>query len=252
MQTAQSLPGFTLWCRHQHDLEAKVKEWVRCIEASHYFPYGSDKLPIDTTAEGPSWNERQQAEVRERITKAVTDLKTKGNWPDGITTRFDRLTNQGISGSSLYKHKDLWHPRFMVTTAEETGTDIPPAPPTSQREALGTETPTQSSQAYWENGCNSLQGNRLTPIETDEKNGAGCNNTPVPVSPVPPQVRQQIQQAIAAAQTERKVQQRSYIDDYLDQLQLNFETETARWANSEDPIFEAEAKLRQKPKDDEL
>ena len=142
----------------------------------------------------------------------------------------------------------------MVTTAKEPGADIPPNPPASQREALGTETPTQSSQAYWENGCNTLQDNRLTAIETDKKDGAGCNNTLAPVSPVPPQVRQQIQQAIAAAQTERKVQQRSYIDDYLDQLQLNFETETARWANSEDPIFEAEAKLRQKPtgKEDEL
>ena len=254
MQTAQTLEGFTLWCRHQNDLEAKVKEWVRCIEASHYFPYGSDKLPIDIASAGPSWNERQQAEVRERITKAVTDLQFTNNWPDGITARFDRLTDQGISGSSLYKHKNLWHPRFMVTTAKEPGADIPPNPPASQREALGTETPTQSSQAYWENGCNTLQDNRLTAIETDKKDGAGCNNTLAPVSPVPPQVRQQIQQAIAAAQTERKAQQRSYIDDYLDQLQLNFETETARWANSEDPIFEAEAKLRQKPtgKEDEL
>lgn len=40
MQTAQNLPGFTLWCRHQNDLEAKVKDWARCIEASHYFHYG--------------------------------------------------------------------------------------------------------------------------------------------------------------------------------------------------------------------
>ena len=109
METARSLPGFTLWCRHQNDLEAKVKEWVRCIEASHYFPYGADKLPIDIGPAGPSWNERQQTEVRERITQAVTKLQSTDNWPAGITERFDQLTRQGISGSSLYKHKDLWH-----------------------------------------------------------------------------------------------------------------------------------------------
>ena len=128
MKTAQHLPGFTLWCRHQNDLEAKAKEWVRCIEASHYFPYGTDKLPIEGTAAGPSWNERQQTEVRERIIQAVANLQAKGDWSDGITTRFDHLTNQGISGSSLYKHKELWHPRFLAEPVA-TRNDIPPNPP---------------------------------------------------------------------------------------------------------------------------
>lgn len=240
IQTAQSLPGFSIWCRHQHDLADRVKDWVRCIEASHYFPYGADKLPLGNL--GPSWNERQQAAVRERITQAVIKLKATNTWPDGITERFDKLTAHGISGSSLYKHKDLWHPRFLI----EKDTHLAPDITVSQEAALGQETPTQSSQAYWRDGCNSNQDNNLTAIETNGQERAGCNNTSSSLGAIPPQVRQQIQQAIAAAQTQRKTQQRSYIDDYLEQIQLNYEAETTRWENSDDPILKAEAKLRKK------
>lgn len=244
IQTAQSLPGFSVWCRHHHDLPDRAKDWVRCIEASHYFPYGADKLP--TGKAGPSWNEQQQAAARERITQAVAQLQSTNNWPDGITERFDRLTTHRISGSSLYKHKDLWHPRFMKATAVET--HIPPSCPISQEGAVGTKTPPQSPQAYWGNGCNPNQGKNLATIETETNDKAGCNNGSTNTSAVPPQVRQQIEQAIGTAQTTRQSQQRSYIDDYLEQIQLNYEAETTRWANSDDPILKAEAQLRKKPK----
>ena len=250
VQTAQHLPGFTLWCRHQNELEDKAKQWAKSIETSEYFPYGADKLPVPTAPVGPSWNERQKTNVRARIKKAVAHFQDTRTWPDGITGRFDKLTEQGISGASLYKHKDLWHPQFIRTASANTGTeaDIPPNPPNTQMEALGKRTPARSAQAYWENGCNALQNNASSNLETDEINEVGCNRTSEPISPVPPHVRQQIHQSIAAAQTDRRSQQRSYIDDYLDQLQLSFEAETAQWANSEDPIFEAEAKLRKKQK----
>ena len=244
MQTAQSLPGFTLWCRHQKNLEAKVKEWVRCIEASHYFPYGSDKLPIDTVPIGPSWNERQQAEVRERITKAVKNLQGTDNWPDGITARFDRLTHQGISGSSLYKHKDLWHPRFIVTAAEETGTDIPPDPPISQGEALGNETPTHSLQAYWDTDCNKPNSKDFSPIHAEEKNSEGCNTEAISEHSMPQQLRLEIEQAIASARDAQAKLQRSYIDNYLDKAQRDYKAQLEQWATSGDPILMAEAQSR--------
>ncbi|EKU97045.1 hypothetical protein Lepto7375DRAFT_1086 [Leptolyngbya sp. PCC 7375] len=244
IQTAQSLPGFTLWCRHQNDLEDKVKEWVRCIEASHYFPYGSDKLPIDTVPVGPSWNERQQTEVRERITKAVTELQSANNWTDGITARFDRLTDQGISGSSLYKHKDLWHPRFMVSTAAETGTDIPPDPPASPRDALGTKTPTQSTQAYCKTDCNKPNSKDHSSIHVDKNNSAGCNTEATSGLPMPQLLRLEIEQAIASAQEAQAKLQRTYIDDCLDRAQRDYRTQLKQWAGSGDPILMAEAKSR--------
>lgn len=243
IQTAQHLPGFTLWCRHQNDLEAKAKEWVRCIEASHYFPYGTDKLPLEVTSVGPSWNERQQIEVRERITQAVANLQAKDSWSDGITARFDSLTNQGISGSSLYKHKDLWHPRFLTETTA-TDREIPPDPPDSQREALGTETPTHSTQAYWENGCNTPDTNRDTSTSPEEKEVAGCNNFSAKQSFIPRQLKLHIQQSISHAKDAQKARQRSYIDDHLEQLQLDYEAQLQQWEDSDDPILQAEARTR--------
>ena len=244
METAQSLPGFTLWCRHQNDLEAKVKEWVRCIEASHYFPYGADKLPIDIGPAGPSWNERQQTEVRERITQAVTKLQSTDNWPAGITERFDQLTRQGISGSSLYKHKDLWHPRFMQTAAAACDPKIPPDPPIPQGDALGFLSPTQSSQAYWENGCNTPHTNRSKSINGGAVEQLGCNNSSAIYSPVPQQLRLHIYQAISNAQNAQKVRQRSYIGDHLDRLQRDYDAQLDLWETSDDPILKAEAHAR--------
>ena len=244
METARSLPGFTLWCRHQNDLEAKVKEWVRCIEASHYFPYGADKLPIDIAPASPSWNERQQTEVRERITQAVTKLQSTGTWPAGITERFDQLTSQGMSGSSLYKHKDLWHPQFMQTAAAVCDPKSPPDPPRSQRDALGAETPTQSSQAYWENGCNTPHINESKSIDGGVFELSGCNNSSDNHSPVPQQLRLHIYQAISDAQNAQKVRQRSYIDNHLDRLQRDYDAQLDLWENSDDPILKAEAHAR--------
>ena len=244
METAQSLPGFTLWCRHQNDLEAKVKEWVRCIEASHYFPYGADKLPINIAPAGPSWNKRQQAKVRERITQTVTTLQSIDTWPAGITERFDQLTHQGISGSSLYKHKDLWHPRFTQVAAAASDPKIPPDPPISQEDALGTETPTQSKQAYWKTGCNTPDINGSKYIDGGAIEQSGCNNFSDNPSPVPQQLRLHIYQAISDAQNAQKVRQRSYIDDHLDRLQRDYDAQLDLWENSDDPILQAEAHAR--------
>jgi len=244
IETARSLPGFTLWCRHQNDLKAKVKEWVRCIEASHYFPYGADKLPINIAPAGPSWNEQQQADVRERITQAVTTLNSTGTWPTGITERFDQLTSQGISGSSLYKNKELWHPRFMLAAAATSEPKSPPNPPLSQGDALGTETPTQSAQAYWQNGCNTPYINSSKSIDGGNIEPSGCNNSSAHHSPVPQQLRLHIYQAISDAQNAQKVRHRSYIDDHLDQLQRNYDAQLDLWENSDDPILQAEAQAR--------
>ena len=248
METAQSLPGFTLWCRHQNDLEAKVKEWVRCIEASHYFPYGADKLPIDIGPAVPSWNERQQTEVRERITQAVTKLQSTGTWPAGITGRFDQLTSQGISGSSLYKHKDLWHPRFTQAAAAACDPKIPPGPPLSQGDTLGQETPTQSAQAYWNIGCNTPYINGSKSIDREAIQQPGCNNPSATHSPVPQQLRLHIYQAISDAQNAQKVRQRSYIDNHLDRLQRDYDAQLDLWENSDDPILKAEAQTRRNAK----
>jgi len=109
---AQALPGYAEWCRHQHELDQKVVEWARSIEASHYYHYGDDPEPKKRTA--PHWNQQQQAAARARITQAIADMLNHNTLPSGITARRNAIVQYGISQSTLTKHKDLWHPQFFT------------------------------------------------------------------------------------------------------------------------------------------
>ena len=143
--TARSLPGYTDWCQHRHEIEHRAEEWARCIENSHYFHFGSQipksKLesqdPELATAidQLPSWNQRQSAVTRDRIKQAIADLLEKGSLPVRPTARFQALLQYGIGGGSLYRHRDLWHPNYFgLGSAQEEGAghqpvENPPHPP---------------------------------------------------------------------------------------------------------------------------
>lgn len=119
--TAKSLPGYQDWCRHQHEIEQRAEEWARCIQASHYFPYGDSKgkfkpklaEPGTEIEQVPSWNQQQSQAARERIRYAIADLLEQGKLPTNATARFKTLVQYKIGGGSLYRHRDLWHPRFL-------------------------------------------------------------------------------------------------------------------------------------------
>ncbi|MEO1208242.1 MAG: hypothetical protein AAFX78_01745 [Cyanobacteria bacterium J06638_20] len=66
--------------------------------------------PINWTNE---WNQFQRKRAVERICFAIADALNREEWPSGITQRFDYLASQGISGETLYKHADLWHPEHI-------------------------------------------------------------------------------------------------------------------------------------------
>ncbi|HEY9658971.1 MAG TPA: hypothetical protein V6C65_11000 [Allocoleopsis sp.] len=134
VETAQSLPGYREWCRHQHEIEHRAEEWARCIENSHYFHFGEQRKkqkpevqdPELATAieQSPSWNQRQSAATRDRIRRAIADLLEQNNLPVKPTARFQALLQYGIGGGSLYRHRDLWHPNYFDTAVEN-----PPYPP---------------------------------------------------------------------------------------------------------------------------
>lgn len=130
VDVARSLPGYTQWCRHQHEISQRAEEWAYCIENSHYFPYGTSqgKFQAKTVSPSlteavnhtPSWNQQRSATTRDRIRYALTDLLEKGTLPPKATARFRTLLSYGIGGGSLYRHRDLWHPAHLVNeTAEE-------------------------------------------------------------------------------------------------------------------------------------
>lgn len=128
VKTAQSLPGYYDWCRHQHEIEHRAAEWARCIEQSHYFHYGTASGKFKAKSEDldraleeiPSWNQQQSQDARDRIRSAIADLLEKDSLPSTITNRFQALTQYGIGGSSLYRHRDLWHPKYLKELQSET------------------------------------------------------------------------------------------------------------------------------------
>ncbi|MBD3882715.1 hypothetical protein IFO70_13165 [Phormidium tenue FACHB-886] len=149
VRVARSLPGYTDWCRHQSEIEQRAAEWARCVEASHYFHYGSTQgkyKPADTqddsALEQPlrSWNQQQSDSARSRIQAAIATLLEQETLPAGATARFRLLTQFGIGGASLYRHRDLWHPAFLQSepvenqTAFNTFVENPPDPPHSFKE----------------------------------------------------------------------------------------------------------------------
>lgn len=146
VETAQSLPGYQEWCRHQHEIEHRAEEWARCIENSHYFHFGDQskkpKLEVQdpelATAidHSPSWNQRQSAATRDRIRRAIADLLENNTLPVRPTARFQALLQYGIGGASLYRHRDLWHPHYFELNSPqdladelESPVENPPDPP---------------------------------------------------------------------------------------------------------------------------
>lgn len=119
VRTAVALPGYEQWCRHQGDIWRRAEEWARCAEnSSHYYPYGGARKKLQAETSEPTyttWNQWQERRAREKICFAIADQLNQESWPMGITERFNILTGYGVSGETLYRHADLWHPGYIGT-----------------------------------------------------------------------------------------------------------------------------------------
>lgn len=179
--TARSLPGYAEWCQHQHEIVQRAEAWARCIEGSRYFHYGiaSGKYkPKTDTAHStqPNWNQRQSEAARERIRQAIADLLNQNTLPSGVTARFQALTQYGIGGASLYRHRDLWHPSYLLTEPVENAL----APQTANLDhpldrvedaSNGHNLPSLLS----ENGGNTPTGKSLTDRPSHSQTATGSN-----------------------------------------------------------------------------
>ncbi|MEM9006178.1 MAG: hypothetical protein AAGE59_21950, partial [Cyanobacteria bacterium P01_F01_bin.86] len=119
-----ALPGYQDWCRHRHEIEERATEWARCIENSHYFPYGTARgkykeIKSDKTLDGLNWNQKRSLETQEKIAAAVEDLIKKQTLPGKATARFKALIEYGVGGASLYRYRELWHPIEFQKSPEE-------------------------------------------------------------------------------------------------------------------------------------
>ena len=157
VDVARSLPGYTDYCRHQHEIEHRAQEWARCIENSHYFHYGdaagkfkakvsetqSDAVPKTSSKElqvaldqVPTWNQQQAEGARDRIKQAIAALLEQEALPANATARFRSLVSYGIGGGTLYHHRDLWHPTHLVIADGSANTPVenPPVPPALEKD----------------------------------------------------------------------------------------------------------------------
>ncbi|PSB18422.1 hypothetical protein C7B65_15115 [Phormidesmis priestleyi ULC007] len=111
--TAKLLPGYRDWCRHQHEIADRAAHWARSITSStRYFPYGSTPTNTNPIPE-MNWSQQQSDQARERIQAAIASMLNASTLPAQITARFTALKAAGIGSSTLYRHRDLWHPDFL-------------------------------------------------------------------------------------------------------------------------------------------
>ncbi len=213
---AQALPGYYDWCQHQQEVEKRAQEWMQAIEQSRYFHYGSDKRPSALSPDLPdesetSWNQQQQAEARARIQQAVADLLEKEALPSGITERFDALIPYGLSGATLYRQRDLWHPRHLqnatigaLQSAVERDCSWAASRSNSHTNLLG------------ERGCNTLPDGSSRALESLETRAIGCNSS--------------LSGDLSHAETRNMTQEEgiAYIKQVLNQVKARRQVETAQ------------------------
>ncbi|MBM0745655.1 hypothetical protein JOY44_30005 (plasmid) [Phormidium sp. CLA17] len=118
VEIATALPGYREFCQHQHEIRQRVEEWAQSVETTtRYFPYKGRRAKPNRSsqpAETPSWHEQQLEDARGRISRAIAQLLESNSLPIGATARFSALTASGIGGATLYRHKDLWHPEYLI------------------------------------------------------------------------------------------------------------------------------------------
>jgi hypothetical protein len=187
VKTVTQLPGYDEFCRHKHEIWLRAEEWARCAESSRYFPYAAGRKKKVEPAKPDwtnEWNKFQEKRAVERICFAIADGLNKEEWPVTITERFNYLTAHGISGETLYKHADLWHPHFIgefstgkARVADGLASDRPngASEPKRARNLLTDQgvnpSETAIGEGFWtayvdDPGCNPLLGAAFTDLDT--------------------------------------------------------------------------------------
>ncbi|MEJ1932480.1 hypothetical protein WDZ92_19770 [Nostoc sp. NIES-2111] len=133
--TACQSPGYTQWCRHQHEIEQRARDWARCCEG-FYTPYPGTPQRVNNykqqfgTAEENKVidlhpNEQRQQQTLERIRAIVTQLQVTEQFPERTSDRALAIIaaskaqyGKGVSQTTLHKpiYLPLWHPDHQEKT----------------------------------------------------------------------------------------------------------------------------------------
>ncbi|MEH1861752.1 MAG: hypothetical protein V7L21_28010 [Nostoc sp.] len=147
LTTAINAPGYSQYCRHQHEIEARVRHWVEStIRNKWYSAYISyperllgtfantfaeaitgissihkpkdNVIPFDRRKQ-QNWERSQKAQ--QRIQLVVRAIEWDSGLPVGATERgkviraeYKRRFHKTISQETLQKHLHLWHPTRYI------------------------------------------------------------------------------------------------------------------------------------------
>ena len=132
LEKAISLPGYKQYCRHQHEIEKRVKQWAKSAQKYPYTPFPSSPLRQNSYQDHffgaeeennkvvqlhPS--KERHAQTMERIRAVIAMLKGEGTFPETVYKRTQAIIKKskaafgvGVSQTTLHKKEylPLWHP----------------------------------------------------------------------------------------------------------------------------------------------
>jgi hypothetical protein len=188
--TAQGLPGHREFCRHQHHIGNRAREWARCIE-KFYYPYGSDPIRVGTfgemvdrgtkeTKENKINNERQQSAI-DRIKTGVDYVKEKlleipekvGEMKELLINAIKDLFGVRPSDQTLNRYPELWHPDFLREVeiviieeqSQEEVSDLKSEEPPSNEKQAETVSDEEYSLCHTSSGENQQNGHQAESLE---------------------------------------------------------------------------------------
>lgn len=130
LEEVLNAPNYTKYCRHQHEIETRVRERAISAENYPYYPYMGIPPREKTYKEhfDKQGNVIRFAKSRERhlktldkVTSVIAMLEGEGTYPAtaykrelAIIAKSKEAYNEGVSFSTLRKeeYKLLWHPAF--------------------------------------------------------------------------------------------------------------------------------------------
>jgi hypothetical protein len=147
-EKAKNAPGYKEYCRHQQEIEKRVRHWVETTTRHKWYtPYCSHPerklgtfantynqketaeqkrktgekdniIPFDRRAVA---NQQRSEQAQQRIKKIVEKLEKTAGLKQNVTERIDQIKaehkkqyNRTISQQTLYKHQELWHPQKYI------------------------------------------------------------------------------------------------------------------------------------------
>lgn len=143
VEIARSCPGYETWCRHQHEIEKRCREWARWAERQHS-PYASHPQRQGSYRASMAAVERQegnnivafhqpnaerQRQALSRLQHCVALLQEAEALPQLASERSRALIIKskeiydgvGFSQSTLHKlpYLALWHPDYLASQVDD-------------------------------------------------------------------------------------------------------------------------------------